>query len=151
MLASRTRVIEAPTETIWAVVADPNHFPRWWPGVVRVEGVHGDRFTQVYTTKRGRTVRMDFRLISSAPPQGGDAASVSFEQEISGTPFERVLNRSVTEVALEPHEGATKVTIAQEQKLRGYSRTGGWMLRRVTASRLREALDGLERVTAGNS
>ena len=39
-----------------------------------------------------------------------------------------------------------RVTIAQRQTLRGYSRTGGFLLRRATASRLDEALDGLERL-----
>lgn len=112
-----------------------------------MEGVQEDRFTQVYTTKKGRAVRMDFRLIASDPPRGEGRARVSFEQEVGGTPFERVLNRSVTEVALEPEDGATRVTIAQHQKLRGYSRTGGWLLRRATGRRLQEALEGLERVT----
>ena len=148
MVARKTRLIEAPAHAIWAVVADPHHFPRWWPGVVRMEGVHGNRFTQVFATKRGRAVRMDFRLLSSKPPQNGGQARVSFEQEVRGTPFERVLNESITEVALDPERGGTRVTIAQRQKLRGYSRTGGWMLRRATGRRLQEALEGLERVTA---
>ena len=149
MVARRTRVIAAPTQALWEVVADPHHFPRWWPGVVRVEGVHEDRFTQVYTTKRGRSVRMDFRLTASEPPQHRGSGRVSFEQEVTGTPFERVLNASMTEVELEPDERGTRVTIAQQQKLRGYSRTGGWMLRRATGTRLQEALEGLERATAG--
>jgi uncharacterized protein YndB with AHSA1/START domain len=148
MLARRTRLIDASADAIWAVVADPHHFPRWWPGVVRMEGVHEDRFTAVHTTKRGRAVRMDFRLIASEPPEEEGRARVSFEQEVLGTPFERVLNQSVTEVALEAHDRATRVTIAQRQKLRGYSRTGGWLLRRATARRLQEALEGLERLTA---
>lgn len=148
MVARRTRVIEAPAEAIWAVIVDPHHFPRWWPGVVRVEGVHEDRFTQVFTTKKGRAVRMDFRLITADPPQDEGPARVSFEQEVLGTPFERVLNKSVTEVALEPDERGTRVTLAQRQKLRGHSRTGGLMLRRATGARLQEALEGLERVTA---
>jgi len=147
MVARRTRLIDAPAHAVWAVVADPHHFPRWWPGVVRVEGVHEDRFTQVYTTRRGRAVRMDFRLIASDPPKDGGPARVSFEQEVLGTPFERVLNQSVTEVALEPENRGTRVTIAQEQKLRGYSRTGGWMLRRATGRRLHDALEGLDRLT----
>ena len=65
-----------------------------------------------------------------------------------GTPFERVLDESVIEVTLEPIDGGTQVTIAQRQKLRGYSRTGGFMLRRATKGKLREALEGLERVCA---
>jgi hypothetical protein len=49
-------------------------------------------------------------------------------------------------VLLEPVDGGTRVTIAQQQKLKGYSRTGGMMLNRATRKRLDEALDGLERI-----
>lgn len=154
MRARRTRTIAADPQVIWAIVEDPHHFPRWWPGVVRMEGVSPERWTQVYTTKKGRAVRIDFRLLESEPP--GSEPSLpgrrSWEQEIPGTPFARVLNEAVTEVVLEP-EGAdqppvTRVTIAQHQNLRGYSRTGGWLLRRATKARLTEALDGLERICA---
>ena len=151
MLAHRTRLIAAPAREIWAIVSDPHHFPRWWPGVVRVEGVNENRFTQVYTSKRGRAVRMDFFLLASEPPAGDEPARLSFEQEVLATPFERVLRQSVTEIELQPqHEGA-RVAISQEQKLRGYSRTGGWMLRRAAGARLEEALDGLERLTGSAS
>jgi Polyketide cyclase / dehydrase and lipid transport len=120
--------------------------PRWWPGVVRVEGVEEDRFTQVFQTKRGRPVRMDFRLLANEPPWRR-----AWAQEIEGTPFERVLNESIIEVALEPEgtggagRAGTVVTIAQRQKLRGYSKTGGFLLRRATNRKLQEALDGLVR------
>jgi hypothetical protein len=117
--------------------------PRWWPGVVRMEGVEQDRFTQVFMTKKGRPVRVDFRLVSSEPP-----SRRCWEQEIEGTPFERVLNESVIEVALEPEGSGTKVTIVQRQKLRGYSRTGGLLLRRATGGKLADALDGISRATA---
>ena len=114
--------------------------PRWWPGVVRVEGVQDDRFTQVFKTKRGRAVRMDFRLLASEPPWRR-----CWAQEVAGTPFERVLNESVIEVALEPEGTGTRVTIAHRQSLRGYSKTGGFMLRRASGGKLQEALDGLVR------
>jgi hypothetical protein len=114
--------------------------PRWWPGVVRVEGVEDDRFTQVFQTKRGRAVRMDFRVVASERPWRR-----AWAQEIEGTPFERVLHESLIEVALEPDGAGTRVTIAQRQKLRGYSKTGGFLLRRATGSKLQEALDGLVR------
>jgi hypothetical protein len=115
--------------------------PRWWPGVERMEAVEDDRFTQVLKTKRGRPVRADFRVVLSEPPW-----TRSWSQEVAGTPFERVLTESVVEVRLEPAPGGTEVTISQQQKLRGYSRTGGILLRRATVSKLDEALDALARI-----
>ncbi len=38
------------------------------------------------------------------------------------------------------------MTLSHQQKLRGYSRTGTFMLSRATRRKLDEALDGLERV-----
>jgi hypothetical protein len=111
-----------------------------------MEGVEADRFTQVFKTKKGRSVRMDFRVLSSEPPGPSYAGTRSWEQEIEGSPFERVLTESVIEIVLEPEGEGTRVTIAQRQKLRGYSRTGGFLLRRATRSKLDQALDGLERV-----
>jgi hypothetical protein len=115
--------------------------PRWWPGVERVEAVAPDRFTQVFKTKRGRSVRIDFRVRASEPP-----TTRAWEQEVAGTPFERVLRSSVIEVQLDPVPAGTEVTISQEQKLRGYSRTGGFLVRRATAAKLDEALEGLARI-----
>lgn len=139
--AQRSRTLPASPEELWTVIADPHHMPRWWPGVERMEAVEPDRFTQVFKTKRGRPVRADFRVVQSEPP-----TTRSWAQEVAGTPFERVLSASVIEVRLAPAAGGTEVTIAQEQKLRGYSRTGGFMLRRATRAKLDEALDGLARI-----
>ena len=129
--ALRSRVLPAGQQELWDLIADPHHMPRWWPGVQRMEGVESDRFTQVHKTKRGRPVRIDFRVIESDPPWAR-----AWEQEIAGTPFERVLNESITEIRLEPVDGGTEVSIGQEQKLRGYSRTGGLLLKRATGSKL---------------
>jgi uncharacterized protein YndB with AHSA1/START domain len=149
MTARRARVIEASTQSIWAVVSDPHHLPRWWPGVDRVEGVRDDRFTEVHTTKKGRAMRMDFRILASVSPGNGGSAKLSFEQDLPGTPWERFLTESVTDVVLEPHGRGAHVTISQRQKLRGYSRAGGgFFFRRAMGRRLDEALDGLVRVCA---
>ena len=138
----RRRALTASQQELWELISDPHHMPRWWPGVARVEAVEPDRWTQVFKTKKGRSVRADFHLVQSDPPW-----SRSWEQEVAGTPFERVLNESVLEVRLEPMaDGGTEVTIAQHQKLRGYSRTGGLLLNRATRKKLDEALDGLARV-----
>jgi uncharacterized protein YndB with AHSA1/START domain len=126
---------------VWEVIEDPHHMPRWWPGVTRMEGVETDRFTQVHLTKRGRPVRLDFRLVQSEPPW-----VLAWEQDLVGTPFERVLNEAITEIRLQPVENGTLVTLEQRQKLRGYSRTGGFMLSRATGRRLAEALVRLEEI-----
>jgi carbon monoxide dehydrogenase subunit G len=140
-VAQSSRLVAADQQELWALISDPHHMPRWWPGVIRMEGVSDDRFTQVFKTKRGRPVRIDFQVLLSDAPW-----TRSWAQEIAGTPFERVLNELVIEIQLQPAGAATEVTISQQQKLRGYSRTGGFMLRRATRARLREALDGLERI-----
>lgn len=134
-----SRVIAAAPGAIWPLVEDAHHQPRWWPGVRRVEGVESDRFTQVHITKKGRPVRIDFTVTVSEPPWRR-----IWSQEIAGTPFERVLGESVTEIVLEPEDRGTRVTIEQRQKLRGYSRTGGFLLRRASGGKLNEALEALD-------
>jgi uncharacterized protein YndB with AHSA1/START domain len=143
--ARRSRTIPAAPQQVWELIEDAHQMPRWWPGVVRMEGVEGDRWTQVFTTKKGRPVRVDFRLLQSEAPWRR-----RWEQEIEGTPFERVLNEAVTEIQLEPDQGGTRVTIELRQKLRGYSRTGGLLLRRASTAKLDEALDGLAKACAGS-
>ena len=140
--AKRSRVLAAPQQTVWELISDPDHMPRWWPGVERVESVarrslHPGVQDQARPAGPGRLPRGRVR---SAPWRR------AWEQELPGTPFARVLNESVITIALEPMGAGTEVTIAQLQKLRGYSRTGGFMLRRATAAKLDEALDGLERL-----
>lgn len=147
---SRSRVLAAPPQRVWDVIADPFQMPRWWPLVARIEGVDEEQFTQVLRTRKGRLVRADFRVVSSEPPgrPGDPPGRRAWEQEVAGTPFERVLGEAVTELLLEPEDGATRVTISLAQQLRGYSRTGGFLLRRATKAKLSEALDGLERLLA---
>jgi uncharacterized protein YndB with AHSA1/START domain len=145
--ATRSRLLAAPLAEVWAVVEDPYQMPRWWPSVERMEGVEDDRFTQVFKTRRRRTVRADFQVLASEPP-GGEYTSGhrTWSQEVAGTPFEPVLHESITEIAVEPADGGTKVTIAQRQRLRGYSKTGALAMRSATGKRLDEALDGLARI-----
>jgi uncharacterized protein YndB with AHSA1/START domain len=137
----RSKTIAAAPAAVWKLIEDPHHMPRWWPGVTRMEGVGEEQFTQVYTSSRGRTVRMDFQVVASEPPWRR-----MWSQELAGTPFERVLGESVIEIALEPDGTGTKVTIEQRQKLKGYSKTGAFMVRRATGRRLAEALDGLQQI-----
>jgi uncharacterized protein YndB with AHSA1/START domain len=147
--AKRTRVLSAPIGEVWKVLEDPYQMPRWWPRVERMEGVEADRFTQVFVSKRRRTVRADFRLLASEPPDAEyPSGHRTWTQEVAGTPFERVLQESITEVLVEPVPEGTRVTIAQRQKLRGYTRFGALSMRSATAKRLDQALDGLARILA---
>jgi uncharacterized protein YndB with AHSA1/START domain len=137
--ARRSRTIGAAPERVWATVGDPHHLPRWWPRVERVEGVSRDRFTEVLGTDRGRSVRADFRVVESSAP-----ARRVWEQELAGSPFERVFSAARTEVALEPADGGTRVTIVVRLRMRGPGRLGGWVVRRATRRVLDEALGALE-------
>jgi uncharacterized protein YndB with AHSA1/START domain len=145
--AKRTRVLSAPVAEVWKVLEDPYQMPRWWPRVERMEGVQEDRFTMVFVSKRGRTVRADFRLLASeAPDAEYPSAHRTWTQELEGTPFERVLQESITEILVEPVPEGTRVTLAQRQKLKGYTRIGALSMRGATIKKLDEALDGLARI-----
>jgi uncharacterized protein YndB with AHSA1/START domain len=131
-----------PQQQLWELISDPHHMPRWWPGVTRMENVESNRWTQVFNTRRGRPVRADFHLLEAQPP-----SLLLWEQELEGTPFERVLNALTIEIRLEPLPGSvTEITIVQRQKLRGYSRTGGFLVRGAVRRQLDGVLEGLERV-----
>ena len=55
-----------------------------------------------------------------------------------------MLRSSVTSIGLEDREPGTHVTIETDQRLRGLSRFGGFMLRRATGAQIDEALSGLD-------
>lgn len=142
----RSRVIAAPVSKVWELVADPFNLPRWWPLCVRVEDVVGaagerrTRWTAVMETERGRTVRADYRCVSAA-----EGERYAWEQELEGTPFERILASSSFQIDLRRDEAdRTKLILHTRQRLRGLSRLGSPMMRRGTARNLDTALDGIE-------
>jgi uncharacterized protein YndB with AHSA1/START domain len=143
---SRTRLIEAPRERVWDLVSDPHHLPRWWPKTVRVEDVRvvqggrRSRWTTVLGTQRGRGVRADYRCTSAT-----EGERYAWEQEIEGTPFEKILRSAALEIRLAADDRSTAVTLSSSERLRGLSRLGSPMMRRAIRRRLEEALDGIER------
>ncbi len=144
----RRRRLNAAPGSVWSVVSDPHHLPRWWPRTQRVENVtsgaaKGRKWTQVLETKDGRGVRADYRCLSAATGE-----RYAFEQLLEGTPFAGILRSAHTEVHLEPEGGGTKVTLVSEQKLKGLSRMGGLMMRRATGRTLAAALEGLDAAVA---
>ncbi len=138
----RTRTVDAPAGEVWELIADPNHLPRWWPRVTRVEGVERDAFTKVFASSNGRHVRADFHMAADER-----ALILRWEQQVQDTPFARVLSAAHTELRLEPAGSATMVTIELRQKLRGiFANLGASRVRSAAGKTLDEALDGLERV-----
>lgn len=138
-------MLDAPVNSVWELVADPYHLPRWWPRCVRVEDVRdsgrGDRrrWTKVLETDRGRIVRADYRCRSELEPH-----SVVWEQQVDGTPFERIVGEATLSVELKPEDGSTRMTLISRQRLRGLSKLGGVMMRRGTSRNLDEALAGAQ-------
>jgi uncharacterized protein YndB with AHSA1/START domain len=134
----RSRTFPATVPELWATVGDPHHLPRWWPRVQRVEQVDAGGFTEVLQTDRGKSVRADFRLTAIE-----DEREIRWAQEIDGTPFERILAAADTTVRLSAVDGGTRVELELRQKLRGFARFGGFMVRGATRRALDDALDGL--------
>jgi uncharacterized protein YndB with AHSA1/START domain len=137
----RSRRIDASADSVWEVVSDPHHLPRWWPAVTRVEDVGATRFTTVIPTKRGKPVRLDHQVIDSQAP-----ARHAWAQDLEGTPFERLLTAWTTTVTLEPDGERCLVTLEERQQLRGSFRAGLVLQRRPARRRLDAALDGLARL-----
>lgn len=130
---------------MWALLADPWHQARWWPRVSRIEAVRDGRFTQVMISARGRAVRADFQTLEVDPPQ-----LLRWEQELAGTPFERLLAEAQTAISLEPAQNgaATTVTIELRQRLLGWSRLTPFLFKRAARRQLAEALAGLDAVVS---
>lgn len=140
MTVKRQRTIAASSDAVWDLVSDPHHLPRWWPQVQRVEDVTRDAWTKVLKTPRGKTVRADYTRVSWRPRH-----EIIWRQEVEESPFEAILDESITTIALEPlGEDETRVRLTAAQELRGRYRFGGFMLRRATKRQLDEALDGIE-------
>lgn len=146
---SRSRVIAAEPERVWGLVSDPYGLPRWWPRTRRVEDVRtgpGGKpaWTTVLETERGTGVRADYRCTAFEPE-----TLLAWEQQIDGTPFERILRASALEVRLGATGTGTEVTLVANETLRGLSRLGSPMISGASRKRLEEALDGIEGALVG--
>ena len=143
MRARRTRRLAAALpEQAFAVACEPDHLPRWWPRVERVEAADAEAFTQVLRSGRGKTVRADFTVAEHEPPR-----RCRWVQQLAGTPFERIVSSSEVAISLEPAPGGgTTITLELSRTMRGLSRFGGLMNRRAADRQLDEALDNLERI-----
>jgi uncharacterized protein YndB with AHSA1/START domain len=139
VITTRTRTVGAAPEVVWALVADPYALPRWWPRTERVEGVSANGWTALLRSPRGRAVRADWRLEVEERTRRR-----AWAQQLEGTPFAKVLAERRVEARLEPAPAGTRLTLELRQRGRGWSRFGGFMLRRAARRELDAALDGLE-------
>jgi uncharacterized protein YndB with AHSA1/START domain len=136
-VVSRSVVVDAPAERVWDLVSDPHSLPRWWPRVQRVEEASPQSWTKVLVSDRGKPVRADYTCTIAEPP-----ALLEWRQELSETPFERMLSEARLRIEIEQHQ-KTEVTLTAVERLRGLARLGAFMVRRATRKRLDEALERL--------
>jgi uncharacterized protein YndB with AHSA1/START domain len=133
-----------PVDRVWDLVSDPHNLPRWWPRTIRVEDVRGHgkrtRWTQVLETEAGKGIRADYRCTRST-----EGSRIAWEQDVAGTPFDRIVREASVAVELHPADGGTEISLTHERRLRGLSRLGSPMMRRAAKRELIEAIDGLER------
>jgi uncharacterized protein YndB with AHSA1/START domain len=134
----RVRALAAPPGTVWAVVGDLHRFAAWWPRTERVEGVTEEGFTFVLRTPKGKIVRADHRLVASEPER-----RLAWSLVALGTPWERLVRTSDTEVRLAPDGAGTEVTLAGVRRLRGINWLGGWAVRKAMVREYDVALENL--------
>jgi uncharacterized protein YndB with AHSA1/START domain len=141
MIVRRELTLSAAPADVWRVVSDPARLPQWWPGVSRVEEASPEAWTKVLTSSQGKTVRADYTRL-----EADEARRLLWRHEVEGSPFERILARSTTEIVLEPENGRTRVAIAVSQQPRGWARLSPFQLRAAATRQVEGALDGLQRV-----
>lgn len=139
MKVVRSRTFDAAPTAVWALVGDPGELPRWWPRVSRVESVDHAGFTEVYKTKKGRTVRADFRIATLE-----DEREIRVVQQLEGTPFERIFSKAGKRCLVVPTEtGGTELTLELDQTPAGMARFGAFMVRGAMRKQLDQGLDAL--------
>ena len=145
MILRGETVVAAAPEAVWRVVSDPEQFPRWWPGVTRVEEPGPEAWTKVLSSPRGKPVRADYTRVEAVPGE-----RLVWRQEVDQSPFERILVSAITTVSLAPAGArATRVTIALDQKPRGWARFAPLQFRAAGSRQVRGALDGLRELFGG--
>jgi uncharacterized protein YndB with AHSA1/START domain len=137
-------VVPAAPDEVWGLVSDPARLPQWWPGVTRVEEASDDAWTTVLSSPKGKSVRVDYSRVEAEPER-----RLVWRQEVDESPFERILASSTTEIAVEPHAGGTRVTVALDQRPRGWARLAPLQFRAAGKRQVDGAVEGLEAVFGG--
>lgn len=144
---SATRTVDLTPADIWFLVCEGNRLVSWWPLAERAEDVRGGRFTLVLRSSRGVPVRMDWRVATSQRDR-----VQRWEQELAGTPFQRVLRRSAVELRLEPvGEDGCRITMSVERELATRGFVARLLGRRASRRQAGDALARLVRVATATA
>jgi uncharacterized protein YndB with AHSA1/START domain len=141
VIVKRETLVPAPPDEVWGLVSDPARLPQWWPAVSRVEDASSAAWTTVLSSPKGKSIRVDYTRLEVEPER-----RLVWRQEVDESPFERILTHAVTEVALAADDGGTRVTIALDQKPRGWARFAPLQFRSAGVRQVQGALDGLKAV-----
>jgi uncharacterized protein YndB with AHSA1/START domain len=141
VIVKRETHVPAPPEEVWRLVSDPVRLPQWWPAVSRVEDASSAAWTTVLSSPKGKSIRVDYTRVEVEPER-----RLVWRQEVDESPFERILASALTEIALAADEGGTRVTIALDQKPRGWARFAPVQFRSAGVRQVQGALDGLKAV-----
>jgi uncharacterized protein YndB with AHSA1/START domain len=139
-------VVPAAPEEVWGLVSDPAGLPRWWPGVTRVEEASPQAWTMVLSSPKGKSVRVDYTRVEAEPGR-----RLVWRQEVEESPFERILASATTEIALAPEASGTRVSVALDQRPRGWARFAPLQFRAAGRRQVRGAVEGLDAVFAGGA
>jgi uncharacterized protein YndB with AHSA1/START domain len=137
-------VVPAAPEEVWDLVSDPARLPQWWPGVARVEEASPEAWTMVLTSRQGKAVRVDYTRLEAEAER-----RLVWRQEVEESPFERILASATTEIGLAPEASGTRVSVALDQRPRGWARFAPLQFRAAGRRQVREAVEGLDAVFAG--
>jgi uncharacterized protein YndB with AHSA1/START domain len=137
-------VVPAAPEEVWGLVSDPARLPAWWPGVTRVEEASADAWTTVLSSPKGKSVRADYTRVEAQPER-----RLVWRQEVEESPFARILASATTEIALAPEGPGTRVSVALDQRPRGWARFAPLQFRAAGRRQVRGAVEGLDAVFGG--
>ncbi len=149
---SRQLEVALPIGQVWDFISRPGNLAKWWPRIVRVEGLVGQpgttglKWTSLLEADSGRRVRLDFEAVKAEPP-----TLFSWQQELADTQFEKHLRRQEYLVELEDRGNSTGVELIAETELKGSARLAGLTLRKSQGQLLDRALSDLDHVLSLNA
>jgi uncharacterized protein YndB with AHSA1/START domain len=144
VILRRETVVPATPEEVWSLVSDPERLPLWWPGVTRVEEATAEEWTTVLGSPKGKSVRVDYTRVDSVVGR-----RLAWRQEVEDSPFERILAAATTEIVLQPADGGTRVSVALDQRPRGWARLAPFQFRAAGKRQVQGAVEGIETVFGG--